>query len=523
MFQLQQGPQCRYVASKITSVVPGDFDGDAFMDVLVTIANKDDSLDVFINYGDGINLSCASFDQPTIKGMKGEPLALDFNHDMIIDLFGLNKDGKRTIWKFVNRTEPPIEIELKGSPGLAGDLKIPHSHAIVDLNNDFLADLVVTCKEGFEIWNGETSNKSETGFVYNTTIKVDSNVQIFGQAIFMDMELRGQFDQIVPVCFDKQCHNSTLLVARSDQFIPLHMIFKDNTNNLWGWSVPDDSDPYGNTIPLRVGDYNLDGYPDILATLQHTNGDKQTFLLENVECQKYCMGLSRTFEAKWDWLMPFGRNNIMGSFYDFYQDGILDIVMVEKVGNQYRPRAFRNTLDYDANFVKVIVLTGLTNSKPPSTRTPLGRTKIYYGTNLPGPRIEYHTISQDGKPKNGASPQLTQSAYLSLQLPYTVFGLGRTPNFVDTLHVGLAEKKRTWTQLIPNSQMIVVPSPIDRPDLWRAQLFVTPSKLILNSVFALAGIILVILLIIIFLHWKEKRADRLEKQQMAHRFHFDAM
>ena len=33
--------------------------------------------------------------------------------------------------------------------------------------------------------------------------------------------------------------------------------------------------------------------------------------------------------------------------------------------------------------------------------------------------------------------QLSQAAYFALQPPYTVFGLGRTPNFVEELIVGL--------------------------------------------------------------------------------------
>ena len=33
--------------------------------------------------------------------------------------------------------------------------------------------------------------------------------------------------------------------------------------------------------------------------------------------------------------------------------------------------------------------------------------------------------------------QLSQAAYFALQPPYTVFGLGRTPNFVEKLIIGL--------------------------------------------------------------------------------------
>jgi integrin alpha FG-GAP repeat containing protein 1 len=101
--------------------------------------------------------------------------------------------------------------------------------------------------------------------------------------------------------------------------------------------------------------------------------------------------------------------------------------------------------------------------------------------------------------------------------------LGRTPNFVDYIEIGLAQESRQWPQTIPNSQIFVIPSPLHKPQYWKIQLFVTPSKIILQSVFALMGICLVILIIILGLHLKERREDKLEKLQEAQRFHFDAM
>ena len=41
--------------------------------------------------------------------------------------------------------------------------------------------------------------------------------------------------------------------------------------------------------------------------------------------------------------------------------------------------------------------------------------------------------------------QLSQSAYLPLQLPYTVFGLGQTPNFIDKLEVGIPRNSNVST------------------------------------------------------------------------------
>lgn len=114
-------------------------------------------------------------------------------------------------------------------------------------------------------------------------------------------------------------------------------------------------------------------------TLAKQNGQPQTFLLENVPCSSPCPPMERTFVVHWKALLPFSNGTITGAFYDFYQDGILDVLFVEKSGSRYRQVAFRNTLDYDANFVKVIVLTGLTNWRDPDKKTPLGRKKRTYG------------------------------------------------------------------------------------------------------------------------------------------------
>jgi hypothetical protein len=44
--------------------------------------------------------------------------------------------------------------------------------------------------------------------------------------------------------------------------------------------------------------------------------------------------------------------------------------------------------------------------------------------------------------------QLSQSAYMPLQLPYSVFGLGQTPNFVDTLEVGIPTNTSVSYQIL---------------------------------------------------------------------------
>lgn len=512
LLRQEKNLRCHYPELRITSIVPGDFDGDAFMDVMFTVKLGDDGhVGVYINYGESDQMNCTSNGTKPLIEMLGEPLAIDFNDDFIIDLFGSDLDGKRAVWVFSKnaRGEMPTKNLLtlpveSNEVNHLGNLIYPHSHSVLDLNDDSLPDLVLSSDKGFEIWYANAS--LENRYQYNHTVENPTGKVHYGQAIFMDLELNGELHQLIPVCKNEDCSESTICVVSFGHCHDLNINFRqDNNNTEWGFLTPKKShdfdhqhDFYKRIISLRVGDFNNDGYPDLLATLEKKSNSLfsffnkesvQTFLLENIpiENPRESDKIKRTFVVRWHALAPFGENTVMGSFYDFYQDGILDVILLEKNDTHYRPMAFRNTLDYDANFVKVIVLTGLFNIRPPAKQAPFGGRKLSYGTNLPGPKIRYQTTTQEGNEQKGASTQLPQSAYFSLTLPYTCFGLGRTPNFVDYVQIELAGHTRKWEQLIPNSQMFVIPEDPVRPSKWKAQLFVTPSKLILRSVIALLG------------------------------------
>lgn len=255
------------------------------------------------------------------------------------------------------------------------------------------------------------------------------------------------------------------------------------------------------------------------------NGEtNRVCFLENAPCTSNCDNFRRDFIVHWSALTPMNNNTVLGVFYDFLQDGILDVILVNEIkGKVSSVSAFKNNLDYDANFVKVMVITALQNENLSPLPTPLGKHKRTPGTNLPGPKINYKTSTPEGDPRIAVSTQLPQSAHFALGLPYTIFGLGRTPNFIETLSVGMWNKTKHWSFIIPNSQMVVIPFPQNKPDLWKAQLFVTPSKLIFQSVMALVSTCLLIISIIGVLYWKERREDKIERLREAHRFHFDAM
>uniref|UniRef100_A0A183BUM1 T-cell immunomodulatory protein n=1 Tax=Globodera pallida TaxID=36090 RepID=A0A183BUM1_GLOPA len=125
--------------------------------------------------------------------------------------------------------------------------------------------------------------------------------------------------------------------------------------------------------------------------------------------------------------------------------------------------------------------------------------------------------------------QLPQTGHRLLHNPFVLFGLSRTPNFVDEVQFGgprLITEGRFQhdliRQVVPNSRVVVIP-PDAESGHWTSRLFVTPSQLIFLSLLVMATCCGLLLLMITFLHFRERQQDKKERQAQTHRFHFDAM
>lgn len=356
---------CAFADFVIRSVVPGDYDGDAYMDIMITTQRPENSTfeDIRILWGGNPSLNCS--DANEIKAtVNGQPLVLDYNQNMILDIFGLNSQNKRTFWVFDQSRSQPIEIFLSDDIYNNKELKMPHSHSFIDINGDDAADLLITTMFDVEIWL-----RRESGFIYNNSIPlpIGHEYAIFGQALFLDVALSGEFYLVLPTCYDSVCRNSTILIFDNNNWHDLVIDLNDGKGTYWRF-VPPRKEFYLDTITMRSGDYNMDGFPDILMTLSTQNSDETSvFLLHNEKCGFAECKFRRTFVVQWEKLNSFGKNVVMGTFYDFYMDGVLDIIYVEKnvTTNKYLMRAYRNELEYDTNFIKVIVVTGLTNEHLP--------------------------------------------------------------------------------------------------------------------------------------------------------------
>uniref|UniRef100_A0A8C5PZ24 Integrin alpha FG-GAP repeat containing 1 n=1 Tax=Leptobrachium leishanense TaxID=445787 RepID=A0A8C5PZ24_9ANUR len=505
----------------ITSVVPGDYNGDSQMDVLLTTVPKgqaDTPMSATIYWGQNQTLS-VNQKTPLNRSYSDEPLIMDFNGDLIPDIFGVPSGSQTPLIIYGGDLSANTTLEVKN------EMLVPHSHAFIDLNGDFTADLFLTTlsasKEAqYETWKNEGGNFTKPSFI----IPKPKDARVIGQAAFADFDGDGFQDLLLPTCEDDQCLKSIIYVWKGDsqQWVSVLQDFR-NQNTVWGFVPP--SSPASVPITLRIGDYNMDGYPDALAVLRDTSGsDQQAFLLENIPCKNTTC--SRVFSIHWE---ISDLNQIKdaeaAAFFDIYEDGILDVIVLGK-GSAAKNNAIHflmNNFEADAYFVKVIVLSGFCSSDCPHQVKP-------FGVNQPGPYIMYTTVDANGYLKNASAGQLSQSAHLSLQLPYNVLGLGRSANFLDHLYVGIPRppgeqqiRRQEWTAIIPNSQLIVIPYPHQTPRSWSAKLYLTPSNIVLLTAIALIGVCVFILAIIGILHWQEKKADDREKRQEAHRFHFDAM
>ena len=109
----------------------------------------------------------------------------------------------------------------------------------------------------------------------------------------------------------------------------------------------------------RVGDVDLDGFPDLLVTLYNDtkpgplSSKAEPMLLLNTGCGSFsgCHPTWRQFQLSPGFMQGTG-NGVMAAFFDLYEDGKLDVVVVDTESKSVT--AWSNTTqNSDAYFIKV--------------------------------------------------------------------------------------------------------------------------------------------------------------------------
>lgn len=535
----------------IVNLVPADFNGDSVIDLLVTY-EVGSAYQMSLFLGDKPTKTTNSIipSQEIIIDMTilGQPFVADFDGDGKVGVL-VQTAANRTYLNFNdNGNLLPLQYQV-GSPR---QLLNGYASAITDVNNDYKPDLVLTSKDTttksamFEVW--ETVSDHTGLFSLSDEYSVPDTSFIYGQSIFADFDSDGSFEHLLPACKDVKCKNSTIFIYKDSRWNELPIDFGHYT-----FVPPSEADDtWGNAgIVIKAGDYDLNGYLDLLAVLKFNNDsaaganknsnhniETYAILLSNIPSGNSTVSptFTRTFKIESHIITLFGHNNVVqASFFDLNDDGFLDILIaVREDANDhsatYRVLALTNELYDDVYFLKVMVIPGRCDT---TGRDVCPFQNLPYGIGYPGALIKIETTSVEYQKVQFYSSQLSQTSYMSLQLPYVIIGLGSTPNFIEHLTVGilsysvsnrrLESANKEWTQIIPNSQLVINPNPRTVPYYWKMQLFITPSKNILMTFISLGSTMIWLVVIIGILQYREKKMDEKERKLESQRFHFDGL
>ncbi|XP_071959694.1 T-cell immunomodulatory protein-like [Antedon mediterranea] len=521
----------RPVEEVITSVVPGDYDGDSKMDVLVTVKNatelfeKTASTAVYVYWG---NLNQFVSDVPTVVSkdmMADQPLVMDYNADMIPDIFGVNHAGERALWMTSPSTPRSFSMVPLPEQQQGDTIRIPHSNAFLDLTSDYATDIFITTDTKFEVWvnkltDGGGYTKQEEYSLPENLVFPEKKI-FFGQSAFTDIDADGTIDHLLPVCFDEQCRESAIFQRKKTWVKIIDFTHMSVHGEKLGFVPPGAglSEYADLPITMSIGDFNTDRYPDLMIVMRTQNDTRRVVLLNNQDGNHFApvvrMGALGEIQ-----------NPIIASFVDISDNIMLDMFVVSQQGPTSTPElhAVKNNFIVDAYFIRVQVLSGLCFTGCPGFAS--GR--YPYGVNQPGPTVHYETTGTTGNKELSTGAQLSQSAYYSLQIPSVFMGLGQNPNFVDTVTTAIPTnnseiRSKDTNSIIPNSILIVIPLPPTHPASWDVKLLITPGQSVFLTAGALLGTCLFVAMVIGLLHLKERRQDEKEKRQESHRFHFDAM
>ncbi|KAG8833578.1 hypothetical protein FRC17_010402 [Serendipita sp. 399] len=456
-------------------------------------------------------------------------------------------DGKLQLWKNVWESSngtilfdlipfaDSIELDVNPSSSIPECvLPNPHSSAIVDLDGDCSADLFLTCKTpgsdriSYQIWLNDPSGG---GFKLGQTGLMPKGA---GMVSFADMDRDGTMDMVFPVCesvdSDGIGHGCSINVAYNKQIgfcktklgknqqedcrrpeslcrADPNFKFDLSEGSSLMTSIPvlnllrySSLSPSAKTtsllmfdtthtpplpLPLKLGDANLDGFPDLLFIVVTPDNERTPKLAWSVACssgepgcppipEEKKRGLFRRQQIDDDDDDDSGPTGVGGrgfvvassvgdasilatfkdtrsvSFLDLDEDGTLDILVQRTgkgtggtgTGSGQKISFIQNNVFHDAFFMKAIgMFTSIQVIRYHLTpQQSLMVPAMPFGVSYSGGTYKYTVLDTSGKRSAAQISQLPQTSYHALQTPYSFFGLGRTNNYIENLFVGSTKK-----------------------------------------------------------------------------------
>lgn len=494
---------------------------------------------------------------------------------MLGNQFGEPQDTL-TLWKNVYDENVPGRLYNTSSAPLSWgltrqcNLANPNSHAVADFDGDCLADMFLQCQTPFQRTNTYQIwlNKKEEGYTYSRGGTLPTGI---GQISFADMDRDGAVDMVFPVCnngecaihivYNKQkqlctgakgedpnsCRQSTNLCTADADYnfdfnsspenpayviIPLDSIIKGEQ-----FLLKDDSFKGTLPVPLRIGDYNHDGYPDLLI-ITSAGSETHASLLQSLPCSTpICSQNAVDMQRRMFSKVIKGAealNSIKDArnalFYDMDEDGTLDILVLRGSSSSSASRqitAIQNNYFHDAFFLKTLVLNGACEQWCYVPDEPRYQP---FGASSSGATFKFTVLDPSGNRRVTTINQQPQMGYHALQTPYSFFGLGRTNNYVEELFVGSTRHQQEhFTSIpgvIPNSQLVIIPyqpEGVSEPSTWSKELYLHPGDWVPWVLVTLIILTVMLAAIVISLDIMERRKDDVERRRMRHVLNFDAL
>ncbi|GAA5883402.1 hypothetical protein JCM3774_004150, partial [Rhodotorula dairenensis] len=443
----------------ITNVVPGDFDFDGRIDLLVMGgknpgggggggwwgggAEQDDTTEMRIH----LQQPNGTLGEPIMvdPATLAQPIPFDGDGDMRTDLLGFSHADPNRLQMWQNSfppggggengtavftlTDAPLDYSTHPSGKFTCRFPSPHFNAFVDLDGDCLADLFLVCFGGdsegkhrddpdqleYQVWTNSKKRSSGGGggpqFVFKREGKLPRGTKGIS---FGDMDRDGTIDLVVtscpkpnrqrgceisilynyqiPLCdsvaspsSSEPCRDPEALCTADPEFA--FTAYQDATRfqveTVTGGRrlvsrVSSTRFKGSYPLPPQVGDFNIDGYPDLLLVTSdpqrgnNDGGDRRAQILESVPCSLSSSTAGAVGCSEEDVrnggrgfrLVTTGaealdqiRDVESASWVDLDDDGTLDLLVQRSVhsasGAARNPVFIKNNYFHDAFFLKL--------------------------------------------------------------------------------------------------------------------------------------------------------------------------
>ena len=459
-YDFERKTSCPVSHGQVVSLIPSDFTGNGLLDLLIVtkiytvdVTIPQFSLSLITNASLLLHESCKP--EPKMK-IFTQPLVLDVNGDMIPDLLTLSEEGKRVVWTYNNKTQTFKLLPTEFNNGDKLFREPAYSNAFVDLNGDTIPDVFIDGEEEMEYWFLGKHGYNPDG--PDLLIPHPEGAVVIGQSSFIDFDLDRVIDHILPVCYDEACSNSTLLVfdwetkgwiskfARPNSVPPKYsseapLKFQLSSTVLNGLHLP---------LTLRNADWDFNGLIDFVTIIE-SDGSPAVAVLRGACDQKIddtCISYAFFLNNTDIFTYPDEKRPINAAFIDLGKsDGKPDIIVTLahphgsfsteiipfKPHGSAAPYCFlvnwfdRSNCSYwlDNYGIKFYVGSALWPEQKPfySFLSELPIPSNAHCTHHPGVHLCYK-LSEEFLQQSSCIPQLTQSAFLALQMPYTIIGIG---------------------------------------------------------------------------------------------------